>query len=232
MEKKLLQEIGDRKDYKVSYFHDDLINQLKEKVEEEISSFDVDKKVFFLEFLEKEIYWANHFKLRFVKQLEDKKKSLKLKKDDKNEEKFNDYKMVKKSYKKAIECLEKYVSCLLEKRRSIIKSRKSKAIKIVQDGLNNQDVIVPETQNLQEALRDAEKEGFIHPYKKKFKCGSLAKLLTFLYKHNNIVLETKDILKLFVQSTGEPYKKSYCVSVLCDIHAIIKKRQNNLHKNS
>jgi hypothetical protein len=233
MEIKFLQEIGDRKDYKVSYFHDDLINELIEKVKEKTAppNIDVDKKVFFLEFLEKEIYWANHFRLRFVKQLEDKKKSIKLKKDDKNEEKFNDYKMVKKSYLNAIKYLEKYVSFLKTKRSLIKKMRKSRIINEVQNDLNVQNITVSVEQDLQRAL-DTAVGKYLYPDKRTVIPGSLSKLLFFIYSNYNIVLNKKEILNLFVKPSGERYKESYCVSTLCDIHAMIKKQQNKLHKNS
>ena len=233
MEIKLLQEMSDRKDYKVSYFHDDLINDLKKEVEKKVDSFDinVDKKVFLLEFLEKEIYGANHFKLRYITQLGNKKKKTKLKKDDRNEEKFNDYKMVKKSYLNAIKCLEKYVSFLKTKHSLIKKMRKSRIINKVQNDLNVQNISFYIAHDLQRAL-DAAVGKYLYPDKKTVMPGSLSKLLFFLYSNYNIVLNKKEILNLFVKPTGEPYKKSYCVSILCDIHAMIKKQQNKLHKNS
>lgn len=229
IEIKFLQEVCDRKDFKVSYFHDDLINQLIEKTEGEISSFDinVNNKVFLLEFLEKEIYGANHFKLKFMTQL----KKTKLIKDDKNDYRFNDNKMVKKSYLNAIVCLEKYVSFLEKKRSLINKMRKSKIINIVEKDLNVQDINDSKTQNLQIAI-DAAVGKYLLPDKKTVICGSLSKLLFFLYSDYKIILNKKEILNLFVKPTGEQYKESYCVSTLCDIHAMIKKQQNKVHNNS
>jgi len=214
-----IKYIQDRIYNKATDFNKDLIDYLKKKINDKISSLNKQKthKKKYIDFFEKEIFAANKFRLKYIYLIKNKKTS--------NDFDFPlDYNKEKYRYRIAIDCLKEYMDFLMEKMK-IIRNLKNNKINSSVNKLNmdnEHDINI--SRKIELALKGASERGYLQSDFRTITSGfRLNFILYFIFNEYKIVLDINDVKNIFLRSsTKKPYKERYIHTEICILNSNIR----------